>query len=71
MHLQLAMPGSHGFHKDYAYSDAQVAWNAWNAACDWQKVQEDKEPYLWFDPDTYQISRFKPSRSTYIPLYEH
>ena len=40
MHLQLAMPGSHGFHKDYAYSDAQVAWNAWNAACDWQKAQD-------------------------------
>ena len=37
MCLQVAMPGSHGFHKDYAYSDAQVAWNAWNAACDWQK----------------------------------
>lgn len=39
MHLQLAMPGSHGFHKDYAYSDAQVAWNAWDAACDYGAQQ--------------------------------
>lgn len=42
MCLQVAMTGNHGFHKDYAYSDAQVAWNAWNAACDWQKAQDIK-----------------------------
>ena len=43
MCLQVAMTGNHGFHKDYAYSDAQVAWNAWNAACDWQKEKDEKE----------------------------
>lgn len=59
------------YNNPITYASRPQLHEAWDAACDWQKAQEDKEPYLWFDPDTYQISRFKPNRPTYIPLYEH
>jgi len=47
------------FHKDYVYTDAQTAWNAWQAACEYQK-QKDADIALkvassFGAPDAYWI----------------